>query len=132
MFRNFDDRRKIKSGLNAILCALYREVYGDRIQCLQLRHYYNRVIIKQHQAHIIQCRSKTALYRPSVMSGLIYDKFLGECDDVFSYCIKQCYTDYVVTRSLILSRDKVNELVSIYKILMTNQYMNHYEMLEFK
>ena len=120
MFRYFDDRKKTKLGLNAIFCTLYHEAYGDRIQCLQLMHCYNRAIIQQHQAHIIQYGSKIAVYRPSVMSGLIYDIFLGECNDAFSYYIKQCYTEYAVIHIPILSRDKVNEMISIYKIVMKN------------
>ena len=57
--------------------------------------------------------------------------FLQECNDAFKSDIKLCYKYYVGIGQPTITRDRIDELVSSYKIKMKTYYETFYWMFDF-
>ena len=132
MYTNFNDRCKTNQGLLAVLNTLFPEVYGDRIQCIQLIHCYHRSTIQMQQKYMNECDLLIEASVPIDLHGDIYDGFLTTCDNVFREVIPQVYTNYVVIGSPIITRAAVNQLVESYIVSMQSHFNTFNDLLGFK
>ena len=71
-------------------------------------------------------------YAPIDMNSEVYENLLTRCDKLFKEGIERTYTDYVVIGSPIVSRDKIESMVSLYKTTMPSHFNAFFDILGFK
>ena len=131
VYTNYKDIHKTSRGIQALVNQLFEEVYGDRVQALHLLDCHNKLIIliQNLQLNIFETSVKRS--EPVVFEGEKYHSFLRECNDTFDRTIKQCYTNFVVIGSPIISRSMIDTLVQSYKVNMSTHYTTFFNMFGF-
>ena len=131
VFPNYANRIKTARGIQALTNRLFGEVYGDRIQALHILDCHNRATVTMQNRQIKEYNIKILSLKQVTFDGDDYNTLLRTCDESFEEAIKLCYTDFVVIGGPIVSRDRIQKLVNLYKSIMPHHYNAFYKMLGF-
>ena len=86
----------------------YPEVYGDRLQCLNLIIFFNRATVKNQGKTIREYEGIIQKYTPVVLRGEVFEALLDTCNESFGLAIKKCYSNFVVIGQPIITRVEIN------------------------
>ena len=80
--------------------------------------------LKEYDVKILSLKQVT-------FNGNDYNTLLQTCDESFEEAIQLCYTDFVVLGGPIVSKDRIDKLVDLFKSIMPHHYTTFYKMLGF-
>ena len=108
--------------LNNILNFIYEEVFGDKLSMMNLLSKYYMTINRRNKSLYDYLNTKKTNQIKFDFSNQNFKLVNDIIDSKFENAIKKCYHDFTSITESLLSQDKVQDLIEVYKTNLNDHF----------